>query len=92
MSNSFAWGKCALHPMNFDDAIRWCDLQGGHLPEDMNLFSAHSEDEPGFELGAYWSKSPGFSEGRIWVWNFEIGTAEDRNKDDLCFVRCVFDE
>ena len=88
MYGPITWGPVAPNKMKLAEAKEWCQAQGGRLPESTELYFAALDDVPGFALDAYWAIDHKSFSAR----NFGTGSWESPTSEDLCCVRCVFED
>lgn len=61
-------------PMTHEEAVKWCEEQGGRLPTIHELLDAYLENEEGFKNDWYWSSTLDKDESSIaYIQNFLNG-------------------
>jgi len=82
------WGKFSKKEMNWQDARKWCEAQGGRLPTLGELLIACENKTKGFKPSFYWSATA-YNATYAWYVNFSAGVPSTYNKNDAYAVRCV---
>ena len=85
------WGETADGTMDWKEAKKWCEEQGGRLPTHIELLEAFKTKIKGFKSGNYWSSTEFDSVG-AWFVGFFSGYVGIVNKGIGYYVRCVRDK
>jgi hypothetical protein len=91
-AKTLIWGKISDKDMTWEDAKKWCELQGKEwdMPTRIELLQAH---EAGIDFGShynFWSSTETYS-GTTHAWSvaLDYGNTNYANKTDSYYVRCV---
>ena len=90
-SKVLIWGKTSSEEMNWEEAKKWCEKQGGRLPTITELVQAWEEKVEGFEDDYYWSASE-VSATNAYYLHFCFGLVYSGSKSSSGRVRCVREE
>ena len=89
-AKTLIWGKTSEKEMDWEDAKKWCEEQGGRMPTRVELIEAFDSKVGGFVSGYYWSSTAYESgAGGVWFVSFSDGYVDGGGMDGSDFVRCV---
>ena len=85
------WGAVSDEEMNWEDAKKWCEEQGGRLPTALELQQAYADKVEGFTQSSnYWSATTyPASYSYAMVVFFYVGYSSSFGKTNSFYVRCV---
>jgi hypothetical protein len=90
-AKTIEWGAESDKPMTWDEAVKWCEDQGGRLPTVTELLEAYIDEdirETFCQSNNYWSSTETNSNFARNVY-FYNGNASSSYKDNNYYVRCV---
>jgi hypothetical protein len=87
-AKTLEWGLISPTEMNWEDAKKWCEEQGGRMPTKLELLHAYEDRIDGFKEDNYWSATEYNSTVAYFV-NFTYGFAIYAVKTNAYYVRCV---
>jgi len=82
------WGETSQKEMNWEEAKRWCEEQGGRMPTLIELQQAYEDKVDGFKEDYYWSATEHNSTYAYYV-NFTNGLTYLNNRTSASYVRCI---
>ena len=85
------WGETADGTMDWEEAKKWCEEQGGRLPTRVELLQAFEAKVGGFKSDFYWSSTE-YDSGNAWGVGFSNGYVNVDGKNGVYYVRCVRDK
>ena len=83
------WGPTSDKPLKHEEAKKWCEEQGGRLPEPLELLQAFYDKVLGFKKVRYWATTDADFSALAWSVDFGNGYVSNDGKGNPYFVRCV---